>query len=383
MNDDLQTVKFQKISTELTVSDTGLHEVNTTSKDVTLQDQITYENFSKDLVDLGYYIKATAKLVDENGNAITDANGKEITSGFSAKKFTSDMLKNGDTIHYTLPASVVKKYAGKKLISQVEIYFAFDTDTTNGDPWNLWTYEKDTTNEKQTVTIPAITNTYVSADNVSYTDTGISDQVNLTGLTRGNTYTLVGKIIDKSTGKVVSKSRKCTYGKDAYDITNVVPADEGNYTVNKLDTYNVYLLKKDVSSSGETAKQGYYRLNDEGTKYVLCTESGQVLDNSNGIKKDLFENEILYPGDEFKEVTELIAKKSFVPSGSESQQNVDFTFDPEELAGKSYVITQDLYFDKLQDAGTVFDDETADVYAVLYSDGTLSFQKIPTQAKRS
>lgn len=375
MNDDLQTVKFQKISTELTVSDTGLHEVNTTSKDVTLQDQITYENFSKDLVDLGYYIKATAKLVDENGNAITDANGKEITSGFSAKKFTSDMLKNGDTIHYTLPASVVKKYAGKKLISQVEIYFAFDTDTTNGDPWNLWTYEKDTTNEKQTVTIPAITNTYVSADNVSYTDTGISDQVNLTGLTRGNTYTLVGKIIDKSTGKVVSKSRKCTYGKDAYDITNVVPADEGNYTVNKLDTYNVYLLKKDVSSSGETAKQGYYRLNDEGTKYVLCTESGQVLDNSNGIKKDLFENEILYPGDEFKEVTELIAKKSFVPSGSESQQNVDFTFDPEELAGKSYVITQDLYFDKLQDAGTVFDDETADVYAVLYSDGTLSFQK--------
>ena len=375
MNDDLQTVKFQKISTELTVSDTGLHEVNTTSKDVTLQDQITYENFSKDLVDLGYYIKATAKLVDENGNAITDANGNAITSGFSAKRFTSDMLKNGDTIHYTLPASVVKKYAGKKLISQVEIYFAFDTDTTNGDPWNLWTYEKDTTNEKQTVTIPAITNTYVSADNVSYTDTGISDQVNLTGLTRGNTYTLVGKIIDKSTGKVVSKSRKCTYGKDAYDITNVVPADEGNYTVNRLDTYNVYLLKKDVSSSGETAKQGYYRLNDEGTKYVLCTESGQVLDDSNGIKKDLFENEILYPGDEFKEVTELIAKKSFVPSGSESQQHVDFTFDPEELAGKNYVITQDLYFDKLQDAGTVFDDETADVYAVLYSDGTLSFQK--------
>lgn len=375
MNDDLQTVKFQKISTELTVSDTGLHEVNTTSKDVTLQDQITYENFSKDLVDLGYYIKATAKLVDENGNAITDANGNAITSGFSAKKFTSDMLKNGDAIHYTLPASVVKKYAGKKLISQVEIYFAFDTDTTNGDPWNLWTYEKDTTNEKQTVTIPAITNTYVSADNVSYTDTGISDQVNLTGLTRGNTYTLVGKIIDKSTGKVVSKSRKCTYGKDAYDITNVVPADEGNYTVNRLDTYNVYLLKKDVSSSGETAKQGYYRLNDEGTKYVLCTESGQVLDDSNGIEKDLFENEILYPGDEFKEVTDLIAKKSFVPSGSESQQHVDFTFDPEELAGKSYVITQDLYFDKLQDAGTVFDDETADVYAVLYSDGTLSFQK--------
>lgn len=375
MNDDLQTVKFQKISTELTVSDTGLHEVNTTSKDVTLQDQITYENFSKDLVDLGYYIKANAKLVDENGNAITDANGNAITSGFSAKRFTSDMLKNGDAIHYTLPASVVKKYAGKKLISQVEIYFAFDTDTTNGDPWNLWTYEKDTTNEKQTVTIPAITNTYVSADNVSYTDTGISDQVNLTGLTRGNTYTLVGKIIDKSTGKVVSKSRKCTYGKDAYDITNVVPADEGNYTVNRLDTYNVYLLKKDVSSSGETAKQGYYRLNDEGTKYVLCTESGQVLDDSNGIKKDLFENEILYPGDEFKEVAELIAKKSFVPSGSESQQNVDFTFDPEELAGKSYVITQDLYFDKLQDAGTVFDDETADVYAVLYSDGTLSFQK--------
>ena len=372
MNDDLQTVKFQKISTELTVSDTGLHEVNTTSKDVTLQDQITYENFSKDLVDLGYYIKANAKLVDENGNAITDANGNAITSGFSAKRFTSDMLKNGDAIHYTLPASVVKKYAGKKLISQVEIYFAFDTDR---DPWNLWTYEKDTTNEKQTVTIPAITNTYVSADNVSYTDTGISDQVNLTGLTRGNTYTLVGKIIDKSTGKVVSKSRKCTYGKDAYDITNVVPADEGNYTVNRLDTYNVYLLKKDVSSSGETAKQGYYRLNDEGTKYVLCTESGQVLDDSNGIKKDLFENEILYPGDEFKEVTELIAKKSFVPSGSESQQHVDFTFDPEELAGKNYVITQDLYFDKLQDAGTVFDDETADVYAVLYSDGTLSFQK--------
>lgn len=375
LNDDLQTVKFQKLNTELTVSGTGLHEVNTTSKDVTLEDKFTYENFSDELVDLGYYVKAVAKLVDENGNAITDTNGKEVTSGYSAKKFTSDMLKNGDTITYTLPASVVKKYAGKKLISQVELYFAYSTDTTYGDPWNLWTYEKDTSNEAQTVTIPAITDTYVSADNISYTDTGITDQVNLIGLTRGNTYTLVGKIIDKETGKVVSKSRKCTYGKDAYDIANVVPADEGNYTVKKLDTYNVYYLKKNVSSDGVSAEQGYYRLNDEGTKYILCTESGQVLDDSNGIEKDLFENELLYPGEEFKEVTELITKKSFVPSTSDYQQQVDFTFDPEELAGKSYVITQDLYFDKLQDAGTVFDDETSDVYAVLYTDGTLTFQK--------
>ena len=376
LNDDLQTVKFQKINTELTVADTGLHEVNTSSKSVTLQDRITYENFSNDLVDLGYYVKMNAKLVDENGNAITDTNGKEITSGFSAKKFTSDMLKNGDTIHYTLPASVVKKYAGKKLISQVEIYFAFDTDTTNGDPWNLWTYEKDTANEKQTVTIPAITGTCVSADLVGYKDKGITDEVNLTGLTRGNTYTLVGKIVDKSTGKVVSTSRKCKYGQDAYDISKVVPADEGNYTVNKSDTLNVYYLKKDVFSSGTTVKSGYYCLNDDGTKYVLCTESGQILDSSNEIEKDLFENEILYPGEEFKEVTELIAKKEFVASSGDTTQYVDFEFDPADLAGKSYVITEDLYFSKLRDPGTEIDEESdGKIYAVLYTDGTLTFQK--------
>lgn len=228
----------------MTVSGTGLHEVNTASKNITLVDKLTYENFSDELVDLGYYVKAVAKLVDEDGNVITDENGKQITSGYDAKKFTSDMLKNGDAITYSLPASVVKKYAGKKMISQVELYFAFDTDTTYGDPWNLWTYENDTSNELQTVTIPAVVETNVSSDLVGHTDTGIKDEVSLTGLTRGNTYTLVGKIKDKETGKVISKSRSCSYGKDAYDIANVVPADEGNYTVKKFDTYNVYYLKR-------------------------------------------------------------------------------------------------------------------------------------------
>ena len=376
LNDDLQTVKFQKLNTELTVSGTGLHEVNTASKNITLVDKLTYENFSDELVDLGYYVKAVAKLVDEDGNVITDENGKQITSGYDAKKFTSDMLKNGDAITYSLPASVVKKYAGKKMISQVELYFAFDTDTTYGDPWNLWTYENDTSNELQTVTIPAVVETNVSSDLVGHTDTGIKDEVSLTGLTRGNTYTLVGKIKDKETGKVISKSRSCSYGKDAYDIANVVPADEGNYTVKKFDTYNVYYLKKSVSSSGISIKEGYYRLNDDGTQYILCTESGQVLDDTNGIKKDLFENEILYPGEEFKEVTELTAKKTFVASKNDCLQYVDFEFDPDELSGKSYVITEDLYFSKLRDAGTEFDDENDGmVYAILYTDGTLTFQK--------
>ena len=373
MNDPQETVSFQNITTELTDSSTGLHDLQTNGKTVTLKDKIDLHNFpSYDEINF-YYIKYEGTLMDASGNPVTDSNGNQVKSEIACHQVTKEELENGTALTYSLSSDVMKKYAGQKLTSYVQVYFSY-TDPSVYENYIEWAAEKDLSNEEQTVSIPVITNTYVSTDNVAYTDKGISDEVDMIGLIPGNVYTIEGKIVDKATGKVISSTRECTYGKDEYDITKVEPSKDSNYELVKAAPYTIYHLKNAVSYEGSKA-EGYYRLSDDGSKYVLCTESGQVL-NEEGINKNKFEQEILYPGRTFKEVRELTATTTFTAGAETANKLVNFNLDPESLAGKSYVITEDLYFShkgSLSDAE--IDPAGTTVYAVLYDDGTLDFQK--------
>lgn len=373
MNDPQETVSFQNITTELTDSSTGLHDLQTNGETVTLKDKIDLHNFpSYDEINF-YYIKYEGALMDASGNPVTDSSGNPVKSTIACHQITKEELENGTSLTYSLSSDVMKKYAGQKLTSYVQVYFSY-TDPSVYENYIEWAAEKDLSNEEQTVSIPAITNTYVSTDNVAYTDKGISDEVDMIGLIPGNVYTIEGKIVDKTTGKVISSTRECTYGKDEYDITKVEPSKDSNYELVKAAPYTIYHLKNAVSYEGSKA-EGYYRLSDDGSKYVLCTESGQVL-NEEGINKNKFEQEILYPGRTFKEVKELTATTTFTAGAETANKLVNFNLDPESLAGKSYVITEDLYFShkgSLSDAE--IDPAGTTVYAVLYDDGTLDFQK--------
>ena len=374
MNDPQETVSFQNITTELTDSTTGLHDLQSKGKTVTLKDKISLLNFpSYDEINF-YYIKYEGTLMDASGNPVTDSSGNPVKSTIACHQITKDELENGTSLTYDLSADVMKKYAGQKLTSYVQVYFSY-TDPSVYENYIEWTNEKDLTNEDQSVSIPVITNTYVSTDNVSYTDTGIMDEVNMVGLIPGNVYTLQGKIVDRTTGKVISSSRTCTYGKDKYEITNVEPGKDGNYTLINADPYKVYHLKRAVSFSDGIA-EGYYRLSDDGKDYVLCTESGKELEG-NKIGKDAFEVEVLYPGSTFQEVTELSAVTTFTAGKDTAVKNVKFNFDPETLAGKSYVVTEDLYFAEKGLIGDADGDDLtgSTVYAVLYDDGSMDFQK--------
>ena len=374
MNDPQETVSFQNITTELTDSTTGLHDLQSNGKTITLKDKISLINFpSYDEINF-YYIKYEGTLMDASGNPVTDSSGNPVKSTIACHQITKDELENGTSLTYDLSADVMKKYAGQKLTSYVQVYFSY-TDPSVYENYIEWTGEKDLTNEDQSVSIPVITNTYVSTDNVSYTDTGIMDEVNMVGLIPGNVYTLQGKIVDRTTGKVISSSRTCTYGKDKYEITNVEPGKDGNYTLINADPYKVYHLKRAVSFSDGIA-EGYYRLSDDGKDYVLCTESGKELEG-NKIGKDAFEVEVLYPGSTFQEVTELSAVTTFTAGKDTAVKNVKFNFDPETLARKSYVVTEDLYFAEKGLIGDADGDDLtgSTVYAVLYDDGSMDFQK--------
>ena len=375
MNDSMQTMNVQGLETELTDKSTGLHEIHTTGSSVTLTDKINYINMPTLADGISIYAKVEGTLMDASGNPVTDNNGNTITAKIPCTELTKSNPTPATSMEYTLPATVVKKYAGQKLTSFVTMYFSYTAEGTEYQKYYNWASEKDLTNEAQTVSIPAITNTYASTDNVAYTDTGISDEVDMVGLTPGNVYTLVGKIIDKSTGKVISSSKKCEYGKDEYDITKVEPASDGNYTLIVADPYRIYHLKRAVSFSGGTA-EGYYRLNDDGKTYILCTESGTALEEK-GVDKNDFETEVLYPGNTFKEINELTATKTFTAGKESMNQIVSFNFDPATLAGKSYVITQELYFSEKGFIGDADGDDVSGttVYAVLYDDGNLDFQK--------
>ena len=108
MNDPQETVSFQNITTELTDSSTGLHDLQTNGKTVTLKDKIDLHNFpSYDEINF-YYIKYEGTLMDASGNPVTDSSGNPVKSTIACHQITKDELENGTSLTYDLSADVMK-----------------------------------------------------------------------------------------------------------------------------------------------------------------------------------------------------------------------------------------------------------------------------------
>lgn len=184
-----ETLPFAKVVTELTEKETGHHEVLLKNSDTVLTDTVKFENLPKK--GFSSNMKITGTLVNASGSPVKAEDGTPIQDTISVSE-TEDFSKTY-TLEYTIPSSILRKYEGKSMHSFVEVKMGEE----------IWTYEKDTKNAAQSITIPTIKETQTDKDILVSKDTGITDLVKMEGLIKGNTYTLVGKIVDKANGKVI------------------------------------------------------------------------------------------------------------------------------------------------------------------------------------
>jgi LPXTG-motif cell wall-anchored protein len=186
-SDDInQTGCIVKIGTTATDSTTNSH-VGTVGTSVSLKDVIAYNG-----VNTKTYYRIYTKLVTSDGKDLTDGEGNLFentqyvtTTGYSG---TVTVTMNIDT----------SKLAGKTVVFFEYIY---EGDTLIAEHTSL-------TDELQTIYFPKITTvaaftgtnskTSLEGSNVSLTDT-----VSYENLIVGQSYTLSGKLMDKSTGKAL------------------------------------------------------------------------------------------------------------------------------------------------------------------------------------
>lgn len=188
INDEGQTVTYPSVHTTATDSVTGDHEGNLLDEEVTVVDAVKCDGLT---IGKQYTIKGV--LMDrETGKRLVDDEGHEFTA---EETFTADAKEMTVELKFTVPSKVI---AGKTVVAFEDLYYDGKIIGSHAD----------LNDEEQTVYYPAIRTT--ATDSVTKSHDGlanetitINDLVEYENLIKGETYTISGTIMDKSTGEAL------------------------------------------------------------------------------------------------------------------------------------------------------------------------------------
>ena len=191
------------ISTKAVSTANGTKEI-AAEKGVGITDTLTYKNLLP-----GYQYKITAWIVRSDGSVVV--NPFDTTMQIKSDEERSGTFK----IQFTVDASVLK---GETLTVMEEVYITDPLGTEH-----LYLDHKDINNKEQQVTVPDIKTELIdvkidefnNADNskiVSYgKDVTLTDLITYKNLIPGNTYKMIGTLLDKETGKTILNSKGKVY----------------------------------------------------------------------------------------------------------------------------------------------------------------------------
>ena len=187
ISDTDQTIYVPSIKTTIIDSENGSHNA-AADEEITLIDTVRYNG-----LEVGREYTMTGTLVDkETGEAITDAEGNEITT---SEIFVAEEKDGSIDITFKFDASAL---AGKSLV-------AFETLYTEGKEVAI---HADLEDEGQTIRIPEIHTTATDKvtgdhDGVVAKETTVLDEVFYKNLIPGKEYTVKGTLMVKETGEAL------------------------------------------------------------------------------------------------------------------------------------------------------------------------------------
>lgn len=359
----------------------GTHEQQV-SGTVTLKDTISYSNVN---VGEEYVVKGIL-MNKETGEALKDADGKEITAEAT---FTAEKADGEIEVEFTLNATDL---AGIQTVVFENLYL---TDGT------LIASHEDLNDEDQTITFIDI-KTEASSENGSHDqqvgNITIKDTVSYTGLKPGKEYVMSGVLMNKDTEEPILDKEG---NKVVSDVTFVPEEADGEVVVEF--TFDASLLAgtttvvfEDLKTNGVTVAI-HHDINDKDQtinfidiKTKASSENGTHEQQAEGTVTltDTVSYTGLTPGKEYTVNGVLMDKKSgqelldkdgkmivgtthFTAEKADGEVDVEFTLNASDLAGKDIVV-----FEELLDLRTVI----AEHKDINDEDQTITFIDIKTEA---
>ena len=333
LNDEGQTIYFPGVGTTALDKDTNDH-ISKADKEITIVDTVRYTNLR---VGKKYTVKGIL-MNQETGKKVLDADGQEVTASSS---FTAETKDGTVDITFKFDGS---KLAGKTVVAFEDVYYKGICVGTHAD----------INDEEQSVHLPKIKTTAVDGENGTKNSMAdstviIKDTVSFENLIPGKEYTMKGVLKDQETGKTV----KAKVGTDTSEGF-IIP--DGAETVNFEKGSYAY-----VAEGNGTVKPGLYEKTDAG--YVLSgtTEDAIELDDSLITwSRDFTEaaegyiqdgKVVIRPAAKYtfsEKEEDVTAEAVFTPEESNGTVELTFVFDGSEMAGKTFVVFEDAYYNDVK-----------------------------------
>ena len=333
INDGGQTVHFPEIKTAA-LDNASKDHVGFAGKEMTVIDTVKYTNLVK-----GKEYTVKGVLMDkETGKVVLDKGGNQVTA---EKTFTAEKANGSVDLVFTFDSSLL---AGKTVVAFEDVYYKGISVGTHAD----------INDEEQSVHLPKIKTTAVDGENGTKNSMAdstviIKDTVSFENLIPGKEYTMKGVLKDQETGKTV----KAKVGTDTSEGF-IIP--DGAETVNFEKGSYAY-----VAEGNDTVKPGLYEKTDAG--YVLSgtTEDAIELDDSlitwirdfteaaEGYIQD--GKVVIRPAAKYtfsEKEEDVTAEAVFTPEESNGTVELTFVFDGSEMAGKTFVVFEDAYYNDVK-----------------------------------
>ena len=360
ITDEGQTVNFPEIHTTATDKATGTH-TGVVNEKTTITDKVDYSNLT-----VGEKYKVSGVLMNqETGEKLLDKNGNAITS---EKEFTAESKDGSIDIEFTFDSSLL---AGKTTVVFEDLYnenvrVAFHTDIKD---------EGQTVHfpELHTTATDAATKTHTAAPDVKTT---ITDKVDYKNLVAGNSYEIKGVLMDKTTGKAlldkdkreITATKKFTAEKPDGTVELAFTFDSSLLTGKSVvvfeDLYNENIkvaFHTDIKDEGQTVN--FPEIHTTATDKTTGTHTGVVDEKTTITDKVDYSN--LTVGEKYKvsgvlmnketgeklldkDGNAITSEKEFTAESQNGSINIEFTFDSSLLAGKTTVVFEDLFNEKIK-----------------------------------
>ena len=360
ITDEGQTVNFPKIQTTATDKNTFTHTGMIAEK-TTITDKVDYSNLT-----IGEKYKLSGVLMNqETGKKLLDKDGKEITS---EKEFTAESKDGSIDIEFTFDSSLL---TGKSVVVFEDLYnenvrVAFHTDIKD---------------EGQTVHYPEIHTTATDAATKTHTaapdvKTTITDKVDYKNLVAGNSYEIKGVLMDKTTGKAlldkdkkeITATKKFTAEKPDGTVELAFTFDSSLLTGKSVvvfeDLYNENIkvaFHTDIKDEGQTVN--FPEIHTTATDKTTGTHTGVVDEKTTITDKVDYSN--LTVGEKYKvsgvlmnqetgeklldkDGNAITSEKEFTAKSRNGSIDIEFTFDSSLFAGKTTVVFEELFNEKIK-----------------------------------
>lgn len=343
MNDADQTIHFPKVRTAAADSETE-HRISYADNEVTIIDTVKYENVASGVE---HTVKGT--LVDKE-------TGKEIAE--AEKTFTPDSKNGTVDVEFTFDGT---DYAGKDIVVYEELYMEN----------HLVGQHKDIDDLDQTVNLPKVETEAMDKETgtkFSFADDEaiVVDTLKYTNVLVGEEYTAKASLIDRENEDVIATAEKVFTAEHSNGTVDVeITFDPSKYEGKDVVVFEQLLFEGHIVGTHEDPQDpdqtvnipeigtkaidsetgfGMSLADDEVTIIDIVTYKNLIPDQKYTVKGRLMDKEtgsVLTD----KNGNEITAEATFTAEKEDGEVELEFTFRGVDVAGKTAVAFEKLYFD--------------------------------------